>query len=277
MSQIKASTRAIYIIGDPALHSLSPAMHNAAYEELGMSAEYVYLAASIKAAALSAGVDALRTLDILGFAVTHPHKIAIVKLLDRCDEAAQEIGAVNTVVNNAGKLVGFNTDYIGVVRALEERGVIKGKSAVILGAGGAARAACFGLIKAGVEVTVLNRTIDRAKELALRFGAQYGGLEEFSKKRFDIIINSTPIGMGTKSKDTIVPEGAILSGQVVFDMVYQPTITPLLRQANRAGATVVPGHKMLLHQAIEQFKIFTGREAPSERMNRVMLSHLGEA
>src|SRR5262245_30230204 len=238
-------------------------MHNAAFRALGLDA--VYLAFDVPPAALPAAVAGLRALRARQFAVSIPHKQAVMAELDAVDETARRIGAVNTATLREGRLVGSNTDWIGAVRALEREGPLAGRRAVVLGAGGTARAVVFGLRERGARVTVLNRTRDRAADLARELGAEgAGGLEELAATGCDVLVNTTSVGLRSDASP-VAPE-ALRAGSLVLDAVYDPARTRLLRDAEKRGARVVPGKWMLVHQAAAQLELWTGREAPIDVM-----------
>jgi shikimate dehydrogenase len=254
--KITSSTKLCALIGSPVKHSLSPILHNAAYKKLEL--DFVYLAFAVED--LPSTLYSMKALGIKGFSVTVPHKIEVIRYLDEIDPVAEKIGAVNTILNHNGKLKGYNTDAIGAVKALEsESGKITGKKIAILGAGGAARAIAFGLKQAScAQLVILNRSIDRARGLALELGAetQFGTLDEFDKiQDAKILINATTIGM--ESDLTPLAKEKIPAGIIVKDIVYNPLLTKFLRDAQEKSCQIITGEKMLLHQAIKQFELFT--------------------
>ncbi|MEZ0344388.1 MAG: shikimate dehydrogenase [Caldimicrobium sp.] len=255
------------IIGDPVSHSLSPAMHNAALRELSLKA--VYGAFQVKREFLKEAIEGLRALNISGVSVTIPHKEAVISFLDFVDEVSQKIGAVNTILNKEGKLFGYNTDWIGVLKSFEERGInIYGKRVSVLGAGGASRAVIFALKKGGAkEICIYNRTFDRAKKLAEEFGCMALPWEEVSKAEGDIIIQTTSVGL--KSFESPVPQEVFKNFKVAMDIVYLPLKTKFLQDAERYCETI-DGLRMLLHQGVEQFKLFTGLNPPVKVMEKVL-------
>jgi len=274
---ITAKTEICLVIGDPIEHSLSPQMHNAGYEALGIDNEYVYFAANIKPEKLKESINAIRTLEIRGVSVTIPHKESVVEYLDQIDNTALKIGAVNTIINDHGVLKGYNTDWLGIVRPLEKLTSLKNKRVALIGAGGAARAAAYGLTLKGSELTIYNRTIENAKKLAKEFGADARSFEEISEiKNADIVINSTSVGIFPNLGETPVPKKFITKNQIIFDIVYTPYQTQLLKEAKEQGAQVIHGLEMFLHQGVEQFKLFTGQNAPEEVMQNVLLKELGQ-
>jgi shikimate dehydrogenase len=240
-------------------------MHNAAFADRGIDA--VYLALDVPPEALGAAIAGARALGIRQLAVSIPHKETVAALLDDLDPVAREIGAVNTVTLRAGRLVGTNTDWTGAVRALERVRRLSGQRAIVLGAGGAARAVVYGLKQRGADVTILNRTPDRAKELADALGAAgAGALDDLRRTPHDILVNTTSVGL--RDDASPVAAEALRSDSVVMDAVYDPEETRLLRDARAQGAQVVPGKWMLVYQAAEQFEAWTGTEAPTEVMAR---------
>lgn len=268
-------TKIYLLIGDPVEQSLSPAMHNAAFKALGLNS--VYIALRVPKPMLAHVMVGVRAMGITGLNVTTPHKITIMDMLDKLDESAKLVGAVNTVKNLKGKLIGFNTDGEGALRALKQKvKSISGKKVVLMGAGGAARAIAFSLAKAGAEISIANRTVSRARVLAStiekRFGASAKplGLErpELARvvKQADVLINATTAGMHPNVKQTLVTANMMHRGLVVNDIVYKPLETRLLREAKRAGAKTVDGLGMLVHQGALAFEIWTRRRAPIKVM-----------
>ena len=251
------------VILHPAGHTRSPAMHNAAFAALGTDA--VYLAFDVPPASLPAAVAGARALGVRQLAVSIPHKETISAHLDEVDDVARRIGAVNTVTRRHGRLVGSNTDWIGAVRALERATVLEGRDVVVLGAGGTARAVVFGALERGARVVVLNRTPDRAARLARELGAARAGrLEDLAELPCDVLVNTTSVGLRTDASP--LAADAIPAGAVVLDVVYDPPTTRLLRDAAARGARTLSGKWMLVYQAAEQVKLWTGQEAPIEVM-----------
>jgi shikimate dehydrogenase len=234
------------VIGDPIAHSLSPQIHNAGYKALGISSAYIFLTCRVLPRELGSFIRRAHTAGVRGISVTIPHKTTVMKYLDFVDSTADKIGAVNTIVNEHGLLRGYNTDWIGALKPLEERLALKHKKVVIIGAGGAARAIAYATAAVGAIVFVYDRKI-HAKAVLM---AQVRGA--------DIIINATPVGMHPKINATAVPKKLISKRQVVMDAVYRPIETRLLREAKHQGARVISGMEMFLAQAAEQFTLFTG-------------------
>jgi len=259
------------VVGYPLEHSLSPALHNAAYDALGL--DFIYVA--YPARRVSAALDRLKALGARGVSVTIPFKQTVLAHLDELDGSARETGAVNTVVNADGYLTGYNTDAGAAVKALEEKMALRGKKALVIGAGGAAAAIAAGLKKNGAAVTILARRPAQARRLGKRVGASGSGLDELDIKTADILVNATPVGMWPDVDKAVVSGERLRRGQVVFDAVYNPRRTRLLREAEAVGATVVYGERMFLHQAAAQFALFTGREAPLPVMEKTLRMELG--
>ncbi len=260
---IGAETQLCGIALHPAGHTRSPAMHNAAFAALGIDA--VYLAFDVPPEDLAAAIEGVRALGIRQLAVSIPHKQAVIALLDEVDETARKIGAANTVTRRGAKLVGSNTDWLGAVRALESATALSDARAVVLGAGGAARAVVYGLLERGARVSVLNRSPDRARRLCADLGAEAAGpISDLEHIRCDVLVNTTPVGL--RGGESPVDPGWIPKGALVMDAVYEPLETRLLRDAAARGARTIPGKWMLIHQAAEQFRTWTGLEAPLEAM-----------
>ena len=254
-------------------------MHSAGYQALGVSFVYVPFAGT--EADLPGALAGVRALGVRGLGVSMPFKLSVLPLLDRIDPIAARIGAVNTIVNDGGVLIGFNTDAWGAARALSEALELKGKRAVVIGAGGAARAAVFALCEAGMRVHIANRTLERAQELARAVAAQgfdvssgdLRGLPQLDS--VEAIVNCTSAGMDGYGTEQIVPDSMLGPGVVVMDIVYKPIHTALLAAAERAGARTVHGGRMLLHQASRQFELYTGRPAPLEVMDAALHRAIG--
>jgi shikimate dehydrogenase len=269
---IKADTKICCLIGDPVGHSLSPLVHNAGYQALGIN--YAYVAFQVRD--IDKTVEGIRGLGIRGASVTTPHKTSAIKYLDRLDPTAEKIGAVNTIVNDDGVLTGYNTDGGGAVKALEEVTALKDKKAVLIGAGGAALAIAFGLKAKGAELVVLNRTGAKAASLAAKASAEGSGdlkkLTEIASA--DILINATPVGMWPETGRSIVPKELLHNKLTVFDIVYNPGETRLLTEARERGCNIIYGYKMLLYQAAGQFELFTGFKAPLKDMESALTQAL---
>ena len=274
---VSGKTKICALIGDPVEHTMSPVMHNAAFKKLGL--DYIYIPFRVRAEELARAVDGMRALSMRGFNVTIPHKVTIIPMLDGIDPIAEKIGAVNTVVNDDGELTGYNTDATGFLQALLEQGMEPGgKDVVVLGAGGASRAISYILAERDARLTVLNRQleIDWAVELARRIHEDLGkdvrvfelGSENLAValEGAAILINATSVGMSPNSEESPVPAELLKSDLVVFDIVYNPIRTKLLREAEAAGARTGSGVDMLAWQGALAFEKWVGQPAPLDLM-----------
>jgi len=270
IDQIDQSTKVYGVVGNPVRHSLSPLIHNMAFRRETVNAVFLPLQTS----RLSDLLTLTREVPLHGLAITMPFKTEILKHLERTDALSEKIGACNTVVRaQDGNLYGFNTDVAAVVRPLERRLPLRGAKILVLGAGGAGRAAVFGLVEKGAEVHIWNRTADTAKKLARQAKAKIIRREQIVKTNFDVIVNTTPVGMrGVKPVSILEPKE--LNTRLVFDLVYNPIDTPLIRMAREKGLPVVTGVEMFVHQGARQFEIWTGKPAPEEEMLRVVVHAL---
>jgi len=263
---ISSRTRFVFVIGDPIEHSLSPVFQNAALRKGGIDA--VYLAARVEPGGLEHAVRGLSRLGCIGLNVTMPHKVTIVGLMDELDETAKSAGAVNTVKYIGGKLYGFNTDCAGVGEALLRAGLrAHDMKAVVLGAGGAARATCVALSKFAQEIAIVNRTYETAVELAERLrgrgiGAEAVRWDELPKalEGSGLLINTTSRGMHPAIDDSPVPKGLLRPEMAVLDLIYYPWRTRLLRDAERVGSKTITGLDVLVYQGAESFRIWFERE-----------------
>jgi shikimate dehydrogenase len=279
---INAQTQFCGVIGNPVEHSLSPAIHNAAFQKLGLN--FVYLAFRVEA--IGDAIKGLRALgNFRGASVTIPHKVAAVPFLDSVEPTARHIGAINTIVAAGGTLTGHNTDAIGALRALRESGVeLKGTQVVMLGSGGAARAIAFVL---GTEAEVGRLTIlgidsqERAalaRDLQSKTGmaVQESHLEEGTLRQIlpdtHVLIHCTPMGMSPKVNETAVSAALLHTGLTVMDIVYNPRDTQLLKDAKARGCRTIPGLEMFLYQAAAQFELWTNHAAPADVMRAVLES-----
>jgi shikimate dehydrogenase len=281
---ISPSTRFCMVIGDPIAHSLSPAIHNAAYAELGL--DFVYVACRV--ADVKGALAGMRALDnFRGMSVTIPHKVSVMAHMDEIGDVDRAIGAINTVVHEADRLVGLNTDGPGALKALVDAGVdLGGKNVLMLGSGGAARAIAFTLAWDNRLAQLKLLDIDQAMlaDLAadLKAGTRAAIASEVMTEEVlaaamataDVIIHCTPIGMHPKTDASLVPPALFRPGQVVFDVVYTPLETKLLADARAKGLQTISGVEMFVNQAVLQFERFTGADAPIEVMRRVVMEHL---
>jgi len=271
IDQVDAATKVFGVAGDPIEHSLSPAIMNAALRRENVNG--VFLA--LHARSLKDLLACVKEIPIQGLAITMPHKQAILSHLDNTDPFTAKIGACNTIVRSAdGKLYGFNTDTSGVVRPLEQRMTLQDAKILVLGAGGAARAAVFGLRERGAQVSILNRSVAAAQKLGRQARARTIKRPDLKKLEFDVIINATPVGMGNTKESPLNAEE--IKAKYVFDMVYDPSETRLLKLAKERGCEVIAGSEMFVHQAARQFEIWTGKPAPREDMLRIVNQALAE-
>ncbi|NYZ79030.1 shikimate dehydrogenase [Candidatus Micrarchaeota archaeon] len=274
MNTINAKTELYVLIGDPVEHSLSPVIHNSAFATLGMNA--VYLAVQVRKERLKEAVDSTRALGVKGMNVTMPHKTEIIKHLDGLASAAEEIGAVNTVVNRNGKLIGHNTDAEGALAAIKNKvKTLRDKKAVVLGSGGAARAVCWGLAKEGCQIVMLARNVRKAKEVARNTEAEKLTADNLSNfiPKSDLLCNCTPIGM--HRDETPVPKNLLRRELVVFDSVYKVGGTKLIADANSVGCTTVGGEEMLVNQAIASLGLWTMKQPDRDILLSIVREELG--
>ena len=269
---IDGRTKIFGILGRPVAHSLSPAMHNAAFRHLGVNAVYV----AFPVTDFRQAVSGLRGLGIGGVSVTIPFKEEIIPLIDALDPQAATIGAVNTVVNRDGRLSGHNTDWMGAVTALQTKISLKARHVLILGAGGASRAITFGIREAGGQVTLTDVDMGRAEALARDLGAAAIPPEALERCPANILVNATPVGMAPDIDRMAISPDLLARFDTVMDIVYQPLATRLLQAAQDRGCATIAGLQMLTHQATAQFELFTGLQAPANIMASVAYGALAE-
>jgi shikimate dehydrogenase len=279
---IDAQTKFCGVIGNPVGHSLSPAIHNAAFRKLGLN--FVYLAWQVET--IGDAIKGLRALgNFRGASVTIPHKVAAIPFLDRVETTARRIGAINTIVAEKGELVGCNTDATGALRALREGGVeLKGRAIVILGSGGAARAIAFAVAAESRAEKLTLLGIDDLERATLAQEIRSQGaltvedfpLDETALRRAlpdaQVLIHCTPVGMSPHADSTCVPASLLHAGLSVMDIVYNPLETRLLKDAKRGGCKTIPGLEMFLNQAVTQFELWTSQPAPVDVMRQVLES-----
>ena len=283
--KISGTTKICGIIGDPVEHTLSPAMHNAAFKALRL--DFVYVAFKVEKEELRNAMSGVRSLGIHGLNVTMPHKNSIANYLDELDSTAKFIGTVNTVVNANGRLMGFNTDGMGALKALKENGVIPtGKKLVLFGAGGAANAIAFQAAQEVEKLVILNRTAEKAERLAETLGKKFNKWvvgnslsashikEEL--KDSDILINATSVGMHPNIEQSPVRPELLRPDLCVMDIVYNPLETQLAKDAKACGAKVISGVEMLIYQGAASFEIWTNKHAPIKTMKRAILNKFSE-
>ncbi len=284
LQDIGTSTQFCAVIGNPVGHSLSPAIHNAAFAHLGL--DFIYLAAPVEdVKGALAGMRAIRTFR--GLSVTIPHKIEVLKHVDEVAEVDRSIGAINTVIHEGDRLIGIGTDGPAALKALTDHAAAPvGRKVLFLGAGGAARAIAFTLARQsrpdGITLLDINAQLLQGLQRDLQAGTRIPIQAELLNDRTlaaamsqaDIVVHCTSVGMHPKVDASLVPAALFRPGQVVFDIVYTPLETRLLREAHAQGAQIVPGIEMFVNQAALQFHHFTGREAPVDVMRQVVLKHL---
>ena len=269
-------TKTFAVVGDPIDQSLSPNIHNSAFRKLDL--DCTYIAYRIPKNELSYGLDALKKIKISGFNVTIPHKIDIMKFLDHTDDDSKLIGASNTVTNQNDVLTGYNTDMQGFLDPIIQRELnIKNSNVLVYGAGGAARAIIVAFAKQNAKkITIVNRTLEKGKELGelgkkLGLNSEITTFEDFNdnKNKYDFIINSTPIGM--KNENFPISEDLIDENSVVYDIVYKPINTDLIKKAKNVNAMIIYGYEMLLGQAAKSFEIWMDKKAPYDAMKKAII------
>ena len=258
---IDAQTVLYGIIGNPVRHSLSPIIHNGAFRRMGLNA--AYLAFEVKN--LEEALQGIKGLGLRGVSVTIPYKTEVIPFLDEVDGVAGKINAVNTIVNEGGRLIGYNTDGCGALEALEENIDLKKKKILILGAGGAARAIGFGLKDRGCQLVLANRSRERVEALAKELGCVHRPLPSFigikaEELDVEVIINATSIGMYPREEESPLPKEVLREGMTVMDIVYRPLRTKLLQEADQQGCLTINGLEMLVRQAAAQIEIWTKRK-----------------
>ncbi|MFW6278631.1 MAG: shikimate dehydrogenase [Bacillota bacterium] len=283
MSKVNLDTQVLGLIGYPLGHSISPLIHNYALEYFDLN--FVYLAFDLAPEKLKAGINGFRALNVKGVNVTIPHKREVLSLLDEVDDIAQKIGAVNTIVNQQGQLKGYNTDVTGFRRMIEDDGgfSIPNKSALIIGAGGASRAVGTALCEGGIkEIYLVNRTLKKAEKLASFWQDNYPQVSvkagELNKDFYvpllgeiDLVVDTTPVGMEPNiEQPPVIATEKFHPGMLVVDLVYNPAQTTILKAAKKQGAETINGLPMLLYQAAEAFKMWTGCEPEVEHWYRLL-------
>lgn len=272
---INGHTQLFGIIGRPVTHSMSPAMHNASFSDLGINGVYV----PMQPDSLEQGFYGLRSLGFVGVSVTVPFKVDIMPFLDHIDPVAQKIGAVNTLLfdrSNLDQVIskGYNTDWLGSNQALAKEMALAGSTVLIIGAGGAARAVGFGLLEAGAQVIIANRTASKGQELAVQLGCPFVAATDIATIQADALINTTSVGMHPHIDGLPIAAELLDHFAVVMDIVYAPLQTRLLREAALRGCRTIDGLQMLLHQGAAQFSLWTGQPAPHATMRQALLREL---
>lgn len=285
---LNGETRVAGVIGWPVRHSLSPPMHNAAFAALGLN--WVYVPFAVDPGRIAGAMEAVRALDLAGLNVTIPHKLAVVPHLDEISEDARILGAVNTIVNREGRLLGHNTDGPGFLRSLRELGEdVAGREVALIGAGGSARAVALAVCRAGAtRLSIVNRTVEKAQavvamlqealpEVPAEAVALEGAEAADMVRAAQVIIDSTAVGMYPHHEaEPVIPARWLHSGQTVCDLTYNPRLTVLLRAALAVGARTLDGTGMLVHQGALAFEYWTGQPAPVEAMRTALLGGLKE-
>ncbi len=269
--KINPETKVFGIIGFPLSHSLSPVMHNRAFEELGINAVYLYFPCR----EVEGVVAGMKSLSIKGLSVTIPHKEKICRYVDELDPIAKSIGAINTLVNKGEKVIGYNTDAYGAVMALKSRiEDLRAKKVLIIGAGGASRAIGFALKEEGAEISITNRTEQRGIALAKELKAKFYPFSDI-RGDFDIVIQTTPLGMYPEiEKMPSVPDSIFEKKPVVMDIIYNPMETAFLKLAKKKGCETISGVDMFVYQGAKQFELWTGKQAPVSIMRETVISFL---
>jgi shikimate dehydrogenase len=256
-------TRIVGVAGYPCAHSKGPHLFNALFRKYGLNYHYTWF----EDPELDEIIRVARQLDVKGLSVTIPFKQDVIAYVDEVDEhAAQQIGAVNTVIFSCGTARGYNTDWIGVRKPLVD---MKGSRAVLLGAGGAAAGAAYALVDLDMDVTILNRTPSRAKALAERFGCRWGEPDDFDRIRPDVVVNSTPLGMKPDDRSPL-RDDQLNKDMTIFDLVYTPPVTPLIEAGRRVGCTTITGTEMFIGQAKEQFYLYFGIDVPADTIRELL-------
>ena len=271
---IDEKTQPIGVIGSLAENSMSKYMHNACFK--AKRANFVYMPFKVAEGELEEFMGNFRKFGFKGASVTIPHKLEVMDYIDKIDNTAKKIGAVNVLNSENGKIVGYNSDCYGAIEALKEKTPLKNKKILVIGAGGAARAIIYGLKQENSLVTVVNRTIDNAQSLAKEFEVEceeIGKMRELIKNN-EIIINTTSVGMSPKPDESVISEKDMAGGKIVMDIVYKPIETKLIKIARKAKCMTITGDRMLAYQAIMPFRIWTKKEAGFNLMENALLGQI---
>jgi shikimate dehydrogenase len=270
-TMIDRQTQIYGVIGYPLGHTLSPVMHNAAFKAVGLNACYL----AFETRDLPGALAGMKARGVRGLSVTIPYKTAVVPLLDEVDDLAGKIGAVNTIINQQGRLIGFNTDALGALKALREKTQLAGKTGLMVGAGGAARAIGFLLKEQGVCLTLTNRSREKGEALADFLNCLFLPLEEINRVEADLLVQTTPVGMVPHEDQCLLGPQNLKKGMIVMDVIYNPLETRLLRMARDLGCTAINGLPMFIHQGAEQFRRWTGLHPPLAEMTQAVGTALG--
>jgi shikimate dehydrogenase len=260
------------VLGNPIGHSLSPVMHNAAFEAARVNALY----GAFESSDLKGSIGGMRSLGIRGMSVTIPFKTSVIPYLDELDSLAEQIGAVNTIVNVKGRLKGYNTDGLGAMKALEAKIDLAGKRCVLVGAGGAARGIGFMAREKGMKLVVANRSMDRGLALADFLECPFIPLERIREIRASVLVQTTPVGMFPHENASPVPDNVFQKDMTVMDVIYNPLETRLLKSARARGCITISGLEMFVHQGAEQFRLWTGLGPHVELMRTAVKNALEE-
>lgn len=270
--KVSAKTKICLVIGDPVDHSLSPIMHNAGFAAIGIDDKFLLAASKVNIKDIKHIPEIMKMMGIRGISLTAPHKIEIIKHLEKnyIDPTAKKIGAVNTLVNENGKIRGFNTDWIGIIKPLGKLTELNGKTALIIGTGGVGRAAAFGLSSKNAKLIIVGQNLKKARDLAEEFGAVAKSQNNLNNLvGIDIIFNATPVGLKARNETPISKE-LLNNKQIIFDAVYTKGGTRLIREAKEKGAKTIDGLELLLHQGVVQFELFTHQKAPIDAMRKAI-------
>ncbi len=279
-TDINAETQVYCIFGNPVKHSLSPAMHNAAFKELGINA--VYLA--FETGDIKPALQAMKIFKIYGASITIPHKNEVLKYIDNADPLVKEIGALNTLLNDKGNITGYNTDGYGALQALLNNGIrIKNSKILILGNGGAAKAIAFTLLNEGAELAIAGRNMGKVSGLVNTLrkknkSVEFSLIDDMNRSfvsNFDIIINTTSVGMSPDVNSMPISANLVQKKHTVFDIIYSPHITQLLETSREKGCKIIHGIEMLVNQGAKQFEIWTGQKAPLSVMEKAVKKYIG--
>ena len=271
---INQATKVFGVISEFAENSYSKYMHNKMFKAKKLGC--IYLPFKVGNLELKEFIKNLRDFGFSGASVTIPHKVEVINHLDSIDKTAEQIGAVNTLVNNNGNIIGYNTDHYGAVQALKEKTELDNKKVLVIGAGGAAMAIVYGLNKEDAEITIANRTFEKAKSLADKYDAEAVPLENMKNlvTENQIIINATSVGMHPNSNESIIKQGELIQARIVMDIVYKPRISKFVSFAKNAKCDVITGDRMLIYQGMRQFKLWTGKEADFRLMESALIERL---
>jgi len=272
LSSPENSPRNYVLLGNPVGHSLSPLMHNAALKKMRIEENYSAFCVND----LAGAIQGMKGMNIRGASVTVPFKVAVMEYMDDIDDDALEIGAVNTIINNNGRLRGCNTDWLGLIHTLKKTMRVKNKIFVIIGAGGTARAAAYGIIREGGFPVIANRTVEKGRILSAKFNCPFYSLSAIGRIKADCLINTTSVGMYPHKDKSPVKAAALAGYKYVMDVIYNPLETKLLEDAEKQGCHIFSGLDMFMNQGAEQLRLWTGKEPPRALMKKVILERLTE-